>query len=82
MRDSLADPAERAAATPLEPGARGRPSSKGLVPGEPIAPAIVAILRAADRPLSSAEIASTVHALGAAGAVHRDLHAKRRHGLA
>jgi hypothetical protein len=60
LRDSLAGLAEKVAEAPLEPGSRGRLSSKGLVPGEPMAPAIVAILRASDRPLSSVEVTSTM----------------------
>ena len=65
VKDSVAAISERAAEAPLEPGARGRLSSRGLVPGEPIMPAVVAILRAADRPLSTAEI--TVAMLQARG---------------
>ncbi len=65
VKDSVAAISEQAAEAPLEPGARGRLSSRGLVPGEPIMPAIVAILRAADRPLSTAEV--TVAMLQARG---------------
>jgi hypothetical protein len=60
IRDSVAGVAERAAKAPPGPGGRGRLSSKGLVPGEPMAPAIMNILAAADRPLGSAEVASAM----------------------
>jgi hypothetical protein len=57
MKDSVAETSTKAAAAPPGPGGRRRVSSKGLVTGEPLAPAIMNILKATERPLSTAEVA-------------------------
>lgn len=57
IRDSVQEIARKAAAAPPGPGGRRYKSTRALVPGEPIAPSLMAILRAADRPLTSHEAA-------------------------
>ncbi len=69
LKDSVAGIAAKAAASPPGPGGRRRVSSRGLVPGEPISPAVMNVLRAADRPLASAEV--TVAMLQARGLDYR-----------
>ena len=51
------DIAETVQRMPPGAGGRGKLSTKGLLPGEPVTPMLRAVLKAADRPLSSSEAA-------------------------
>ena len=57
LRESVRGVVDRAAKLPPGPGGHGRYSAKGLMNGEPLAPQLRNILQAADRPMTSKEIA-------------------------
>lgn len=57
VRESVGATVAKAATLPPGPGGRRYVSTRGLIPGEPITPLIRRILKAADRPLSTKEVA-------------------------
>ena len=59
LRESVSGISKRAKELPPGEGGRRYMSARGLVQGEPIAPAIRRILQATDRPLSTLEVTTT-----------------------
>ncbi len=57
LRESMHGIAREASAAPPGAGGRRYRSAKALVPGEPLAPSLLAVLQAANRPLTSHEAA-------------------------
>ena len=57
LHDSVQGISRRAARLPPGPGGHGRYSTRGILNGEPLAPQLRNILKAADRPLTSKEVA-------------------------